>query len=96
VKHGRGIEPCRGSMRSGKLAAIRRKKLKIRQRLRCSRDKSHKVWDLWHTIILVFGFASLVVLAILLGALVVTVAVPAFLLVAGLVHRLPFVCRRSR
>jgi hypothetical protein len=38
------------------------------------------------TIVLVFGFASLVVLAILLGALVVTVAVAAFLLVAALVR----------
>jgi hypothetical protein len=48
------------------------------------------------TIVLVFGFASLVVLAILLGALVVTVAVAAFLLVAALVYRLPFMRRRSR
>jgi hypothetical protein len=48
------------------------------------------------TIVLVFGFASLVVLAILLGALVVTVAVAAFVIVAALVYRLPFVRRRPR
>jgi hypothetical protein len=46
--------------------------------------------------VLVFGFASLVVLAILLGALVVTVAVAAFVVVAALVYRLPFVRRRPR
>jgi hypothetical protein len=46
--------------------------------------------------VLVFGFASLVVLAILLGALVVTVAVVAFLLAAAIAYRLPFVRRRPR
>ena len=50
----------------------------------------------WGTIVLVFGFASLVVLAILLGALVVSVAVTAFVIVAALVYRLPFVRRRPR
>jgi Na+/H+-dicarboxylate symporter len=50
----------------------------------------------WGTIVLVFGFASLVVLAILLGALVVTVAVAVFVIVAALVYRLPFVRRRPR
>lgn len=48
------------------------------------------------TIVLVFGFASLMVLAILLGALVVSVAVAAFVIVAALVYRLPFVRRRPR
>ena len=50
----------------------------------------------WGTIVLVFGFVSLVVLAILLGALVVTIGVAAFLIVAALVYRLPFVRRRPR
>jgi hypothetical protein len=48
------------------------------------------------TVVLVFAFATLVVLAILLGALVVTVAVVAFVLAAALVYRLPFVRRRLR
>jgi hypothetical protein len=48
------------------------------------------------TIVLVFGLASLLVLAILLGALVVTIAVVVFLVAAALVCRLPFVRRRLR
>jgi hypothetical protein len=48
------------------------------------------------TIVLVFGLASLLVLAILLGALVVTIGVVVFLVAAALVCRLPFVRRRLR
>jgi hypothetical protein len=48
------------------------------------------------TIVLVFAFASLLGLAILLGALVVTVAVLAVLLAAALICRLPLAGRRLR
>ena len=61
-----------------------------------ARPLNHIRFGTCATIVLVFGFASLVVLAILLGALMVTIAVAAFLLVAALVYRLPFVRRRPR